>query len=213
MFAEKCQRKSTCPWRLFTTKREGHEGHLSEFLKHAKACVFFQSSKCVCFSSCISTQHVIRVSSAFLASKATVLLWQKFAPILIASYLLKVHVESFQQKDSIDKTWFLIIIFYCTETENRKKIKYTYFSKNSLNFKKTSTESDQHWTAVQKSHTPPFSKIPTLSRNPNLPTFHRSFGKTKKLNNSCNQFLYHFYSQSILVLEKCLQEWWNANLI
>ena len=179
MFAEKCQRKSTCPWRLFTTKREGHEGHLSEFLKHAKACVFFQSNKCVSFSSCISTQHVIRVSSAFLASKATVLLWQKFAPILIASYLLKVHVESFQQKDSIDKTWFLIIIFYCTETENRKKIKYTYFSKNSLNFKKTSTESDQHWTAVQKSHTPPFLRFPPFLEIQISPPFIGLSGKQK----------------------------------
>ena len=55
---------------------------------------------------------------------------------------------------------------------------------------------------------PPFSKIP-----PNFleiqdgPTFHRSLRKTELLNNSCNQFVYHFYPQSILVLEECLQKW------
>ena len=37
--------------------------------------------------------------------------------------------------------------------------------------------------------------------------------KTKVLNNSCNQFAYNFYPQSILILEECLQKWWNANLI
>ena len=35
-------------------------------------------------------------------------------------------------------------------------------------------------------------------------TFHRSLGKTKALNNSCNRFVYHFYPQSILVLEEYL---------
>ena len=39
------------------------------------------------------------------------------------------------------------------------------------------------------------------------PTFHRFIRKTKVLNNSCNQFVYNFYPQSILVLEECLQKW------
>ena len=40
-----------------------------------------------------------------------------------------------------------------------------------------------------------------------VPTFHRFPRKTKVLNNSCNQFVYHFYPQSVLVLEECLQKW------
>ena len=62
-------------------------------------------------------------------------------------------------------------------------------------------------------HTPtPFLDQPFLEIQ-DAPTFHRSIGKTKVLNNSCNQFVYHFYPQSILILEESLQEWWNANLI
>ena len=53
-------------------------------------------------------------------------------------------------------------------------------------------------------HTPPPPPPPLLEIQ-DVPIFHRSLRKTKILNNSCNQFLYHFYSQSILVLEKCLQ--------
>ena len=39
------------------------------------------------------------------------------------------------------------------------------------------------------------------------PTFHMFIRKTKVLNNSCNQFVYNFYPQSILILEECLQKW------
>ena len=48
---------------------------------------------------------------------------------------------------------------------------------------------------------PPFLEIQDIS------TFHRPIGKTKVLNNSCNQFVYNFYPQSILILEECLQKW------
>ena len=54
---------------------------------------------------------------------------------------------------------------------------------------------------------PPFSKILPFLEIQDFPTFHRSFRKTKVLNNSCNQFVYHFYRQSILVLKECLQKW------
>ena len=59
-------------------------------------------------------------------------------------------------------------------------------------------------------HTPlplPFSKIPPSLEIQDVPTFHRFIRKTKVINNSCNQFLYHFYLQSILDLEECLQKW------
>ena len=55
---------------------------------------------------------------------------------------------------------------------------------------------------------PPFSKIPpSFLEIQDVLTFHRSLRKTKVLNNSCNQFVYHFYPQSILVLKECLQNW------
>ena len=54
---------------------------------------------------------------------------------------------------------------------------------------------------------PPFSKIPPFLEIQDVPIFHRSLGKTKVLNNSCNQFLYHCYPQSILVLKEYLQKW------
>ena len=47
-----------------------------------------------------------------------------------------------------------------------------------------------------------FSKIPPFLEIQDALTFHRSIKKTKVLNNSCKQFVYHFYPQSILVLEK-----------
>ena len=57
-------------------------------------------------------------------------------------------------------------------------------------------------------HTPcPFSKIPPFLKIQDVPTFHRPLRKTKVLNNSCNQFVYHFYPQSILVLEESFQKW------
>ena len=63
-------------------------------------------------------------------------------------------------------------------------------------------------------HTPPlflikhhFSKIPPFLGIRDVPTFHRFIGKTKVLGNSCNQFVYNFYPQSILVLEECLKKW------
>ena len=54
--------------------------------------------------------------------------------------------------------------------------------------------------------TPLFSKIPPFLETQDVSTFHRSIGKTKVLNNSCNQFLYNFYPQSMLILEECLQK-------
>ena len=53
---------------------------------------------------------------------------------------------------------------------------------------------------------PPFPEIQ------DVPTFHRSITKIKVMNNSCNKFVYHFCTKSILILEECLQKWWNANL-
>ena len=55
--------------------------------------------------------------------------------------------------------------------------------------------------------TPPFLRFPPFLEIQDVPTFHRSFRKTKLLNNSCNQFLYNFYPQIILVLEEGLQKW------
>ena len=54
---------------------------------------------------------------------------------------------------------------------------------------------------------PPFLRSPPFPEIQDLPTFHRSIRKTKGLNNSCNQSVYRFYPQSILVLEECLQKW------
>ena len=57
-------------------------------------------------------------------------------------------------------------------------------------------------------HTPhPFLRFPPFLEIQNVPTFHGSLRKTKVLNNSCNHIVYHFYPQSILVLEECLQKW------
>ena len=33
------------------------------------------------------------------------------------------------------------------------------------------------------------------------------------MKNPRNEFIYHFYPQSVLILEECLQKWGNANLI
>ena len=52
-----------------------------------------------------------------------------------------------------------------------------------------------------------FSKNPSFLEIQDVPTFHRFIGKIKVLNNSCNQFVGNFYTQSILVLEECLQKW------
>ena len=55
--------------------------------------------------------------------------------------------------------------------------------------------------------TPPFLRFPPFLTIQDVPTFHRSLRKSKALNNSCNQFVYHFYRRSIVVLEECLQKW------
>ena len=54
---------------------------------------------------------------------------------------------------------------------------------------------------------PPFSKILPFLEIQDVPTFHRSIGKTKVLNKSCKQFVYNLYPHSILILEECLQKW------
>ena len=46
----------------------------------------------------------------------------------------------------------------------------------------------------------PFSKIPPFLEIQDVPTYHTFIRKTKVPNNSCNQFVYNFYPQSILVL-------------
>ena len=56
-------------------------------------------------------------------------------------------------------------------------------------------------------HPPPFSKILPFLEIQDVPTLHRPIRKTKALNNSCNQFVYNFYPQSILILEECLKNW------
>ena len=53
---------------------------------------------------------------------------------------------------------------------------------------------------------PPFSKISPFLEIQNVPTFHRFIRETQVLNKFCNQFVYHFYPQSILILEECLQK-------
>ena len=67
---------------------------------------------------------------------------------------------------------------------------------------------------LSRSAPPPplFSKISPFLEIHNVPAFHRFIRETIILNNLCNQFEYHFYPQSILILEKCLQKW-NENLI
>ena len=73
-------------------------------------------------------KHIIRVSFAFWHQKwqnycdeSLFLFWWHMGHVNLAmtAYLFKVHVEFFGQKDSIDKTWFFINIFYYTI--NRKR--------------------------------------------------------------------------------------------
>ena len=54
---------------------------------------------------------------------------------------------------------------------------------------------------------PPFLRFPPFREIQDVPTFHRSIWKTKVLNNSCNQFVYNLYPQSISILVECLQKW------
>ena len=54
---------------------------------------------------------------------------------------------------------------------------------------------------------PPLSKIPPFLELQDAPTFYRPIGKIKVLNESFNQLLYKFYSQSILILEEYLLKW------
>ena len=58
-----------------------------------------------------------------------------------------------------------------------------------------------------RSTPPPFSKILPFPEIQDVPTFHRSIGKTEVLNKSCKQFVYNLCPQSILILEECLQKW------
>ena len=54
---------------------------------------------------------------------------------------------------------------------------------------------------------PPLSKISPFLEIQDVPTFYRPIRKTKVLNDSFNQFVYKFYPQSILTLEKYLLKW------
>ena len=90
---------------------------------------------------------------------------------------------------------------------NKKNITFTWLS--SIGF---------FWRNIvgKRGHTPPFldqssfSKIPPFLEIQDVLTFHLFIGKTKVLNNSCNQFVYDFYPQSILGLEECLKKWWKT---
>ena len=53
---------------------------------------------------------------------------------------------------------------------------------------------------------PPFLRFHPFLEIQDVPTFHRSIGKTKVLNNTCNQFVHIFYPQSILIVEECLKK-------
>ena len=56
-------------------------------------------------------------------------------------------------------------------------------------------------------HTPSPSKIPPFLEIQDVPTFYRPIRKTKVLNDSFNRFVYKFYPQSILTLEKYSLKW------
>ena len=138
-----------------------------QVLKQAKACGFNLGFFCHAnFSNLTNVfvsvivfppNHVIRVSLTFLASEMTITVkdfcshfeWHmRHVTLTMAAYLFQVHVESFWQKYSIGKTWFFTI--HVLLYNKQKKIRHTHFSRYCLNFKKTSTESDQHHVPVQK---------------------------------------------------------------
>ena len=54
---------------------------------------------------------------------------------------------------------------------------------------------------------PPFLGQPPFLDIQGVPTFYRSIGKAKVLNESFNGLLYKFYPQSILILEEYLLKW------
>ena len=54
-------------------------------------------------------------------------------------------------------------------------------------------------TPFSRSNPPSFSKIPCFLDIQDVTTFHRFIGEEKVLNNSCNQFVYNFYPEIILV--------------
>ena len=56
-------------------------------------------------------------------------------------------------------------------------------------------------------HTPPVLGQPLFLEMQDVPTFYRSIGKAKVLNESFNRLLYKFYPQSILILEEYLLKW------
>ena len=80
-----------------------------------------------------------------------------------------------------------------------KKPPMYFNSKTNINFVNRNSIENKGKGVIPTPH-PPFSKIQ------DVPTFPWFIGKTKVLNNSYNQFVYNFYPQSILVLEKCLQK-------
>ena len=110
-----------------------------------------------------------------------------------------------------------IIIFMLTEkqdfeTSNKKGFRLLWEALDTSD-SKTKKMNKLTFIVGKGGHTPPFSKISPFLKIQDVSNFHRSIGKTKVLNNSCNQFVYNFYPQSILILEECLQKWWDANLI
>ena len=135
--AEKCQRKSTCLWRLLSTrwKREGHDGeHFTEFssplgLRGVLHQVNFPNLTNVFVSVIVFPLNLIaRVSFVFYDTKSDRITLIKIVPILdctwthhlsdgclfVQSLLSSVLTE---RLNVIDKTWFYIIIFIVKWTE------------------------------------------------------------------------------------------------
>ena len=56
---------------------------------------------------------------------------------------------------------------------------------------------------------PLFYDSPAFLEIQDVPTFHRSIGKAKVLNNSCNQcvLISALKISAVLILEECLQKW------
>ena len=102
---------------------------------------------------------VIRVSFAFLASKAIELLWRSLIPVWMPHGKRHLSDCSLNVQSSLliflterlhnfDKTWFLN---YFLLHNKQKRVENGYFSKNSIDCKKASIQSDQNHIPFQRS--------------------------------------------------------------
>ena len=102
---------------------------------------------------------VIRVSFAFLASKVIELLWRSLLPVWTPHWKrhlsdCSLNVQSSrwifltERLHTIDKTWFLN---YFLLHNKQKRVENGHFSKNSIDCKKASIESERHHIPVQRS--------------------------------------------------------------